>query len=174
MAAAMAPMPARHFRSTIDATCTLPRSINMKIPAAHISRSWPPIAARSADPEVPAEHWMEHRWGRRRPCQARVSVSTSAGASGFGQLRNLSMSGAFLDTAVSLPLYAQLSIAVLRNDGARHRLEFSAVVVRHDANGVGIEWCEPYPGSICEALHCDIDCVQRKECTHSRQTSSVS
>jgi hypothetical protein len=103
-------------------------------------------------------NWMDHRWGPRRPCRARVRVSAGGGLSGSGQLKNLSMSGAFLETAVSLPLFAQLEIAVLRNDGTTHHLEFTAVVVRHDENGVGIEWCDPKPGSICGALHCDIDC----------------
>jgi len=101
---------------------------------------------------------MEHRWGPRRPCRARVCVSTGGGVSGVGQLKNLSMSGAFLETAVPLPLFAKLAIAVLRDDGATHQLEFTAVVVRHDENGVGIEWCELYPGSICGALNCGIDC----------------
>jgi hypothetical protein len=85
-------------------------------------------------------------------------VSAGSGASGLGQLKNLSMSGAFLETAVPLPLFAQLAIAVLRDDGTTHPLEFTAVVVRRDENGVGIEWCEPYPGSICGALNCGIDC----------------
>jgi hypothetical protein len=69
------------------------------------------------------------------------------------------MSGAYLETAVSLPPFAQLAITVLRDDGTTHQLEFSAVVVRHDENGVGIEWCDPKSGSICTALHCDIDCA---------------
>jgi hypothetical protein len=88
-----------------------------------------------------------------------VSVSTGSGASGIGKLTNISISGAFLETAVSLPLFVQLAIVVLRDDGAAHQLTFAAVVVRHDENGVGIEWCDPTAGSICQALHCDIKCA---------------
>jgi hypothetical protein len=48
---------------------------------------------------------------------------------------------------------------VLRDDGATHQLEFTAVVVRRDKNGAGIEWCDPNSVSICRALNCGIDCV---------------
>jgi hypothetical protein len=130
----------------------------MKIAAAQNHPTWQAIAVRSANAGTPRGNWMEHRWGPRRPCRARVCVSAGGGASGLGQLKDLSMSGAFLETAVPLPLFAQLAIAVLRNDGATHQLEFTAVVVRHDENGVGIEWCDPDPGSICAALNCGIDC----------------
>ena len=134
----------------------------MKTTVARDSNTWQAVAVRAADTDNLPERPMEHRWGRRRPCRARVSVSTGGGASGLGQLKNLSMSGAFLETALPLPLYAQLAITVLRNDGSTHQIEFTAVVVRHDANGVGIEWCEPYAGSICGALGCDIDCAHAK------------
>jgi len=130
----------------------------MNTAAAQDTPTWQPIAFRSAESGSRHGNWMEHRWGPRRPCSARVCVSASGGVSGLGKLKNLSMSGAFLEIAVPLPLFAQLAIAVLRNDGATHQLEFTAVVVRHEVNGVGIEWCDPNPGSICGALNCDIDC----------------
>ena len=65
---------------------------------------------------------MEHRWGQRRRCRARVCVSAGAGVSGSARLRDVSISGAFLETALPLPLFAQIAIAVLRDDGstARH------------------------------------------------------
>lgn len=111
------------------------------------------------DAKTPRENRMEHRWGPRRPCRARVRVSAGGGVSGLGRLGNLSMSGAFLETTLRLPLFAQLAIEVLRDDGSTHPLEFPAVVVRHDEKGVGIEWCDPNPGSICRALKCGVDCA---------------
>ena len=47
---------------------------------------------------------------------------------------------------------------MLRDDGSEHPLDFPAVVVRHGADGVGIEWCDPEPGFICQAIGCKIDC----------------
>lgn len=130
----------------------------MKTDFAQCSNCRQTVTARSADLNVAGENWMEHRWGRRRPCCARVRLSTGGGVSGLGRLGNVSMSGAFLETALPLPLFTQLAIALLRDDGATHELEFTAVVVRRDANGVGIEWSDPIAGSICRALNCDIDC----------------
>ena len=130
----------------------------MKSNVARDSEVLQDIAIPPADSGPSRATWMEHRWGQRRPCRACVSVSADGGASGFGKLANISMSGALLETALSFPLFARLAIAVLRDDGATHQLEFSAVVVRHEESGVGIEWCDPTAGSVCQALHCDIDC----------------
>jgi hypothetical protein len=110
--------------------------------------------------KTPRENRMEHRWGRRRPCRAIVWLSASGGITGAGRLRDVSMSGAFLETALSLPLFAQLAMAVLRDDGSKHPLEFTGVVVRRDEDGVGIEWCDPDSVSICRALDCGIDCAR--------------
>jgi hypothetical protein len=131
----------------------------MKIAAVQGTSAWRNLAVRAANAAVDPGNWMEHRWGRRRPCRARVSLSASGGVSGIGRLRDVSMSGAFLETAVPLPVYAQLAIAVLRDDGSTHALEFPAVVVRRDDSGVGIEWCDPGSVSICHALGCRLDCA---------------
>lgn len=100
---------------------------------------------------------MEHRWGIRRPCRARVFVSAGGGVAGVGGLRNVSMSGAFLETAMPLPLFAQISVAVLLDDGSKCE-EFTAAVVRREAHGAGIEWTDPVSGSICCALGCAAHC----------------
>jgi hypothetical protein len=101
---------------------------------------------------------MEHRWGQRKPCRARVRVSAGAGVAGIAQVRDVSISGAFLETALHLPLFAQIDIAVVRNDGSTHATEFAASVVRTVPGGVGIEWCEPVTGSICCRLGCTMKC----------------
>lgn len=75
----------------------------------------------------------------------------------MGGLRNVSMSGALLETELALPLFARITVAVLLDDGSRCE-EFSASVVRQDAHGVGIEWTDPVSGSICCALGCAAHC----------------
>ena len=104
--------------------------------------------------------YMEHRWGTRRPCRARVCVSAGGGIAGTGRIRDVSMSGAFLESPLRLPLYAQVAIAVLNDDGSRHVIEFTATVVRTERDGVGIEWCETASGSICELMGCALDCAR--------------
>ena len=102
---------------------------------------------------------MEHRWGQRRRCRARVCISTGGGVFGLARLRTVSLSGAFLETALPLPLFAQIAVAVLSEDGATHAREFTASVVRTEPGGVGIEWCEPVSGSICRTLGCTLSCA---------------
>jgi hypothetical protein len=101
---------------------------------------------------------MEHRWGVRRPCRARVCVSAGSAIAGLGRLANVSMSGAFLETALPLPLFSQIAVAVLRADGSKHAVELTATVVRATRDGVGIEWCETPEGSICQLMGCAMDC----------------
>jgi hypothetical protein len=134
----------------------------MDLFAAQIPDSWQ--RATSNAEEAPATVPMEHRWGTRRLCKARVQVSGGRLLSGPGSLRDISMSGAFLETALALPLFAELEIDVLRRDGSSRALGFPAVVVRQDAGGVGIEWCDPNPGAICCKLGCSVQC-DFQECT---------
>ncbi|HET9863165.1 MAG TPA: PilZ domain-containing protein [Steroidobacteraceae bacterium] len=101
--------------------------------------------------------YMEHRWGWRRPCRARVSVSAGRRINGPGRLRDVSMSGAFLETIVPLPMFAQIEIAVLCADGTCCA-ECTGTVVRRELDGVGIEWTEPVTGSICTRLGCGASC----------------
>jgi len=119
-------------------------------------------AARAAEAAALAGPRMEHRWGRRKPCRASVSVSAGAGVIGTARVRDVSISGAFLETALPLPLFSQIAIAVLPDD-ATHTLEFMASVVRTEPEGVGIEWCEPVAGSICRLLGCAINCAVSPE-----------
>ena len=121
-----------------------------------VNETWKKAATRAAM-HIPADNRMEHRWGNRRPCRARVFISAGPGMAGMGGLRNVSMSGAFLETALPLPLFAQITVSVVLDDGSRCE-EFSASVVRHDAQGAGIEWTDPVAGSICCALGCAAHC----------------
>jgi len=114
---------------------------------------------RAADAVALAHPRMEHRWGQRRPCCAHVCVSARAGVSGSARMRDVSLSGAFLETTLPLPLFSQIAIAVRHDDGSTYLMEFTATVVRSELGGVGIEWCEPVSGSICRHLGCNLKCA---------------
>jgi hypothetical protein len=77
---------------------------------------------------------------------------------GAGRLRDVSMSGAFLETALELPVFGRVSITVHRED-PRREVEVTGSVVRVESDGVGIEWCETASGSICELLGCASRCA---------------
>jgi len=123
------------------------------------SGPWHLATIRAAEASTVGGPRMEHRWGQRRPCRARVSVAAGAGITGTARVRDVSISGAFLETALPLPLFSQIAVAVLHDDGATHTPEFTASVVRTEPEGVGIEWCEPVAGSICRLLGCAIKCA---------------
>jgi hypothetical protein len=86
---------------------------------------------------------MEHRWGRRQPINLMVRFFTVSGMTGAGRLLNISSSGAFLATTAAL---RPLSLVYLEPAAAPfwevQSRRIAASVVRQDALGVGIEWCE--------------------------------
>ena len=112
---------------------------------------------RAASAQSPT---MEHRWGTRVPCRLRVNISVQGRDLGTGRLRNVSMTGAFLETSVDLPQFMRLDLALL-SDAARPQGEIQAAVVRVARSGVGVEWCEPAGGDICALLGCAERCSWR-------------
>jgi hypothetical protein len=76
---------------------------------------------------------------------------------GAGSLRDVSMSGAFLETALPLSLYAPVAVDVMLDDGSCCG-EYTGTIVRRQADGFGIEWTESAAGSICKALGCAAHC----------------
>jgi hypothetical protein len=86
---------------------------------------------------------MEHRWGRRQSTDVTVEFLARSGKVGNGRVLNISSTGAYLQTAVSLPLNSLVYLeptAPMPIVGNIRRI--AASVVRQDARGVGLEWCE--------------------------------
>lgn len=82
---------------------------------------------------------MEHRWGRRISVDVGISLHYRPLGRLRGRLRNLSSSGAFVQTSPPLPLNAKVEIVITSGaDGTAqiHRLE--GVVVRTTPNGIGV------------------------------------
>jgi len=91
--------------------------------------------------------FMEHRWGHRRPLDlaARFSAPTLGG---WGRVRNVSLSGAYIETAARLAVAQHLFIEIKwQRDGKTEWSLLSAWVVRRDDRGLGVEWTEfaPWP-----------------------------
>ena len=105
---------------------------------------------------------MEHRWGQRVPCEARVRLFADAGITATGRVRDISSSGAFIETAIDLPVHARVMLIILGNDSAAHEVEIAASVARSGGDGMGIEWCETPTRSICAVVCCITPCVASK------------
>ena len=114
------------------------------------------FAVQAARPAEPAIARMEHRWGRRLPCRARVRLSAGSELAGSGRLRNVSMSGALLETALPLPLYSRIAVAVLGEHS--EYAERIAIVVRREPGCAGVEWLEAAEGPVCHMLGCAAHC----------------
>jgi hypothetical protein len=96
---------------------------------------------------------MEHRWGQRVPVDMDVRLVARPSAIGAGRLRDISVSGAFVQTRLTVPLLARIHVEVTLN--LRHGAEthdIPAYVVRSGADGVGIEWCELAPDAVVHIL----------------------
>ena len=113
----------------------------------------------------PRPFFMEHRWGQRMTCRARVQLSAGAGLSGAGRVRDVSSSGAFIETALELPVYARVVLVVSGNESATRAVAINASVVRVDGDGLGVEWCETPAGSICAVVGCTTRCSELRKRT---------
>ena len=83
----------------------------------------------------------ERRWGPRIEVDFPVRLEFSRGRSAPGRMRNASISGALIETALDLPLHTNLLVILTIPDGnARSLRGLSACVVRVDVDGVGVEW----------------------------------
>ena len=89
---------------------------------------------------------MEHRWGRRVECRIPVVVEAIAHARLEAHIRNLSLSGAFLELSSEQGLPP---IVCVRFEAAStapyHRYRTWAHVVRATREGIGLEWAEFAP-----------------------------
>lgn len=87
---------------------------------------------------------MDHRWGRRQSTQLVVDVVAKSGARGNGRVTNVSLTGAYLETPMTLRVFSLVYLEPAnkqRPSGKCTRI--AASVVRRDSRGVGLEWCEP-------------------------------
>ena len=113
----------------------------------------------------PLPVFMEHRWGQRKRCRARVYLSAGAGISGTGCVRDVSSSGAFIETTLQLPMHARVMLNVRGNESATHEVDIAAAVARVENDGIGLEWYETPAGSICAILGCTTLCAAMKGIT---------
>ncbi len=96
---------------------------------------------------------MEHRWGQRVPATIKVRLRGRPGAIGSGCLRDVSISGAFVETALRLPLLTRVAIdAGSQGRASMGSRKLSGWVVRRNAIGIGVEWCEFAPQAVLTLL----------------------
>ena len=107
---------------------------------ASLPRGETDLAPKSQDGATMA---MEHRWGERQSIDVTVHVVASSGKTGIARVANVSVTGAYLETSISLRLhslvYLQASTQYHPHIGGNC---VTANVVRQDERGVGLQWCD--------------------------------
>jgi DUF971 family protein len=86
---------------------------------------------------------MEHRFGQRVSTQVRVRIGISPQSFSTGHLRNLSVSGAFVQTSVRPAPTG--SVRVYFDERHSHgslKFELDAYLVRSTPDGLGLEWAD--------------------------------
>jgi hypothetical protein len=86
---------------------------------------------------------MEHRWGHRRQINRFVRLRMRNGSRGFGRIRNVSISGAWIATGLQAKLlsYVEIGFTAMRH-GRKTVARVEGLIVRLASHGFGIEWCE--------------------------------
>ena len=96
---------------------------------------------------------MEHRWGRRCEFRYDVRLRTVLGAVVSARVRDISLSGAYLESRVSIAVMQPIEVELSdRVEGRARARTVSASVVRRDASGIGVEWSDFAPEPVCELL----------------------
>ena len=94
----------------------------------------------------------EHRWGERIRVDMPVEVLEEGRNSADGSLKNLSLSGALLESNLDLRLCALIGVRIKQSASTADSCVVKARVSRKPAHGIGIEWCEFAPASVRELL----------------------
>ena len=84
-------------------------------------------------------HLVEHRLTARVPVAVDALLEDSPGSATFVRLRNLSLYGAYAETAAFLPRHRRVWM-YLRAPSSRSRAVVGATVVRCDEHGIGLEF----------------------------------
>lgn len=82
---------------------------------------------------------MEHRWGSRVRLDAAAMLRTADGRTLEANVRNASLSGAFVETSERPLLLSRVAIRPC----SKNSEWLEACVVRFDATGMGLEWVDP-------------------------------
>jgi hypothetical protein len=92
---------------------------------------------------------MEHRWGLRRDVDQAVHVWAPGGVASPGRLRNISISGAFVVSALPVRLLGRVKLQARTSMGkGKAKLTAEAQVVRVQDDGFAVEWSEFAPPAV--------------------------
>lgn len=84
---------------------------------------------------------FEHRFGRRIPLEVPVKLMLYGHTMAQGLMRDASISGALIETALELPMFTNLVVVLMAMDkAAPGSPALAACVVRRETAGLAVEW----------------------------------
>jgi hypothetical protein len=92
------------------------------------------------------------RWGQRMSVDIPVQVAAQASPAIHGHLKNLSLSGAFMESDHELRLHSYIEISIKLPETGRSAMRIMARVTRKFKDAVGVEWCEFAPNVVKDLL----------------------
>lgn len=95
-------------------------------------------------------HSIEHRWGDRLKTNLRVHFAAAPIRHIPARLTDISLSGAFMETAFDVRLNSLVEI-VIEGDACAERPVY-AYVTRTASLGVGVEWCVFGPAQVRDLI----------------------
>jgi hypothetical protein len=98
-----------------------------------------------------------HRWGQRIAVDIPVLMAACALPAIHGHLKNLSLSGALVETDHELPLHGYIGISVKLPEMGESATTVMARVTRYLKGAVGVEWCEFAPKTVKDLLRAPSD-----------------
>jgi hypothetical protein len=107
---------------------------------------------RNAIQKIPPFDKTSVRFGKRRPLDLPVALRTDDSRDGRGIIRNASLSGAFVETSLDLPMCTNLLVTLADRRSTAAPRVLNACVTRVDAYGVGIEWRDMASLDVLEIL----------------------
>jgi hypothetical protein len=90
---------------------------------------------------------VEHRWGKRIPLDLSVSLQWGPHSLASGRLRNVSLSGAYVEGLPLLPVWTEVYVH-LDGIGCGECSPVKAYVIRNEPGGLAVEWSEFAPNGV--------------------------
>ena len=95
----------------------------------------------------------EHRFGRRIPLEVPVRLDLGGRPMGHGVLRNASISGALIETALELPVFTNLVVVLpSTSEATPNSAGLAACLVRRETAAFAVEWRDMACPPIVELL----------------------
>jgi PilZ domain len=94
----------------------------------------------------------ESRWGDRTSVNIPVQMSTASVWVSVGYMKNLSLSGALVNSDIDLGLHSLIDVSIHMPEPSQRTQAVKAYVSRRTKEGIGLEWCEYAPAVVKDLL----------------------